>query len=102
MAVKPNLLPYNIDLVDSLGVPSSFTSREVTGDDNGKVFVCSTTQVATVPTGLPVGFGCTFKGGVSFVGTATTTDERTAGVTYPWCALIQTGVDTYSAVGGKA
>ena len=38
----------------------------------------------------------------SFDGTATVTDVRTTGAANPWCALVQTGADTYDAVGGKA
>lgn len=84
------------------GIPSSFTSRALTDLDNTNILICATAQVATVNTGLVSGFGCSFKGAVSFAGTATVTDVRTTGATNPWCALIQTGTNTYDCVGGTA
>ncbi len=85
-----------------VGVPSAFTSRTLTNSDDGDTLVCASAQVATVDTGLMSGFGCVFKGAITFSGTATVTDERSTGATYPWCALVQTGTDTYAVVGGKA
>ena len=84
------------------GIPSAFTSRALTKDDNGNTLVCASAQVATVNVDLPVGFGCAFKGAVSFAGTATVNDVRTTGATNPWCSLVQTAANTYDAVGGKA
>lgn len=84
------------------GVPAAFASRALTSADDGYTLVCASAQTATVNTGLPSGFGCAFKGTVSFAGTATVTDVRTAGGANPWCALVQIGADTYDAVGSKA
>lgn len=84
------------------GVPAAFTSRALTAADDGYTLVCASSQTATVNTGLASGFGCAFKGAISFAGTATVTDVRTAGAANPWCALVQTGADTYDAVGSKA
>lgn len=66
------------------------------------VLICASAQVATVNTGLPVGFGVAFKGIITFAGTATVTDVRTTGSTAPWCGLVQTATDTYDVVGAKA
>ena len=82
--------------------PSAFTSRVLTNADDGATLVCGSAQTATVNTGLWSGFGCAIKGSISFDGTATVTDVRTSGAANPWCALVQTGTDTYDAVGGKA
>lgn len=84
------------------GTPSAFTSRVLSQTDNGMTLVCASAQTATVNTGLPNGFGCAFKGAISFDGTATVTDVRTTGATNPWCSLVRTGTDTYDAVGSKA
>jgi hypothetical protein len=84
------------------GIPSAFTSRALTDADNGATLVCGSAQTATVNTGRVSGFGCAFKGAISFTGTATVTDVRTTGAANPWCALVQTGTDTYDAVGSKA
>lgn len=87
----------------NLGVPSAEASnRTLTDSDNSKNLICSGTRVFTVNTGLVSGFGCSFKGTVSFTGTATVTDVRTTGATNPWCELRQTGTDTYDIVGSKA
>lgn len=83
------------------GVPSNFTSRSLNSADDGANLICATAQVATVNTGLPAGFGCAFKGIVTFAGTATVTDVRTTGATDPWCGLTQTGINTYDVVGSK-
>jgi len=82
--------------------PYAFTFRALTDADNGQTLVCASAQVATVNTGLPVGFGVAFKGVITFTGSATVTDVRTTGATNPWAALTQTGVDTYDVVGSKA
>lgn len=92
---NPGLLPAG-------GQPAAFTSRALTDNDDGDTLVCATAQVATVNTGLAAGFGCTFKGAITFAGTATVNDVRVSGSASPWCALIQTGTNTYDVVGGKA
>ncbi len=81
--------------------PYAFTSRALTDSDNGQTRVCASAQVATVNTGLPNGFGCAFKGAISFDGTATVTDVRTTGATNPWCGLVNTGTNNYDVVGTK-
>jgi hypothetical protein len=86
----------------NLGVPSAEAGdRALTNADNAKNLICSGTRIFTVNTGLVAGFGCSFKGTVSFTGTATVTDVRTTGATNPWCALCATGTDTYDIVGSK-
>lgn len=85
-----------------VGVPSAFSNRALTAADNGNVLVCASSLTATVNTGLPSGFGCAFKGDISFNGTATVTDVRESGASNPWCALVQVGVDAYNVVGGVA
>lgn len=82
--------------------PAAFTSRALTNADDGTSLICGSAQVATVNTGLVSGFGCAFKGAVTFAGTATVTDVRTTGSATPWCSLVQTGANTYDAVGTKA
>jgi hypothetical protein len=82
--------------------PAAFTSRALTNADDGTSLICASAQVATVNTGLVSGFGCAFKGAVTFAGTATVTDVRTTGSATPWCSLVQTGTNTYDAVGTKA
>ena len=92
--------------VDQLGVPTAFTTRSLANTDNGKNLICGSAQVATVPVGLASGFGCAFKGIITFTapstGVAAVTDVRTTGATDPWCALMATGSDTYDCVGTKA
>lgn len=83
------------------GAPSAFASRALTVDDDSEVLVCATSQTATVNTGLPTDFGCTFSGPVSFAGTATVTDKRSAGDADPTCSLVQTGANAYKAIGTK-
>lgn len=90
------------DTAAQIGIPAAFTTRALAAADNGKNLVCGSAQVATVNTGLASGFGCVFKGIITFAGTATVTDVRTTGATNPWCALCQTGTDTYDCVGTKA
>lgn len=85
-----------------VGAAAAFTSRALTAADDSHNLICASAQTATVNTGLPANFGCSFKGVISFDGTATVNDVRTTGATNPWCALVRTGVDTYDAVGGKA
>lgn len=107
MTMNSSLGPNGWDVsipapVTGAGVPSAFTSRALTDADNGGNFICATSQTATVNTGRVSGFGCAFKGAISFTGSATVTDVRTTGAANPWCALVQTGTDTYDAVGGKA
>jgi hypothetical protein len=82
--------------------PAAFTARALTNADDGTSLVCASSQVATVNTGLVSGFGCAFKGVVTFNGSATVTDVRTTGGASPWCSLIQTTVNTYDVVGTKA
>lgn len=82
--------------------PAAFTSRVLTNADDGTTLICASARVATVNTGLVSGFGCAFKGAVTFAGTATVTDVRTTGSATPWCSLVQTGANTYDAVGTKA
>lgn len=84
--------------------PYAFTSRALADTDNGMTRVCASAQAATVNAGLPAGFGCAFKGAISFVAGSgvTITDVRTTGAANPWCALVQTAADTYDVVGTKA
>ena len=84
------------------GVPSNFTSRSLNSADDGANLICATAKVATVNADLPTGFGCAFKGTVSFSGTASVTDLRTTGSSNPWCALVQTATNTYDVLGTKA
>lgn len=82
-----------------VGIPVAFTTdRALCCKDNGKTFVCTGARTVTINTGLPTGFGCCFKGDISFAGTATVNDLRVPGVNQ-WCALVQIGVDTYDVVG---
>jgi hypothetical protein len=90
------------DTALQLKAPAAFTSRALTNADDGTSLICASAQVATVNTGLVSGFGCAFKGAVTFAGTATVTDVRTTGSATPWCSLVQTGANTYDAVGTKA
>jgi hypothetical protein len=89
--------PQNIGKVSAEGA-----DRTLVNEDNGKNLICTGTRIFTVNTGLQSGFGCSFKGTVSFTGTATVTDVRTTGATNPWCALCATGINTYDVVGSKA
>jgi hypothetical protein len=86
------------------GAAGTFTSRALTTADNGSTLVCGSAQVATVPAGLGAGFGVAVKGSITFANGAgvTVSDVRTSGAASPWCALVQTGVDAYDVVGGKA
>lgn len=84
--------------------PYAFTTRALAEADNGQTRICASAQTATVNASMPVGFGVAFKGAISFTAGAgvTITDVRTTGAANPWCALVQTGVDTYDVVGAKA
>jgi hypothetical protein len=83
-------------------VPTAFTSRALTNADDGVSLICSTAQVATVNTGLVASFGCSFKGIITFNGTATISDLRTTGSANPWCSLVKIATDTYDVLGTKA
>ncbi len=85
----------------AIGVPAAFTTRALTIADKSKNLICATAQVATVNLGLASGFTCSFKGDVTFAGTATVTDVRTTGAANPWCSLQNTGTNTYDVVGTK-
>lgn len=85
--------------------PAAFTSRVLTDvSDNGQTNICASDQTATVNSGLAAGFGCAFKGAISFTAGSgvTISDVRTTGATNPWCALVQTAANTYDVVGTKA
>ena len=82
------------------GIPSAFTTRSLTGTDNGNLLVCGSAQVATVPTGMVSGFGCAFDGDISFTG-ATCTDVRSTVAANPWCALVNVNTNVYKVLGGK-
>lgn len=85
-----------------LGEPFTISGPHTMGEaDNGQTLILPVTQVLTIDIGLPVGFGCAIKGDFTYAGTATVTDERDAGALYPWCAIVQTGTDTYDLVGSK-
>jgi len=92
---------YLEDLTDPKA-PAAFTSRALTNADDGSSLVCASAQVATVNTGLVAGFGCAFKGVVTFSGSATVTDVRATGSANPWCSLVQTAANVYDVVGTKA
>lgn len=96
------VLDYDLPGRNIPGIPSAFTSRALGVSDDSANLICATAQIATVNTGLPSGFGCSFKGAITFNGTATVTDVRTTGSANPWCALSQTGPDTYDVIGTKA
>ena len=82
--------------------PATFTARALTNADDGANLICASAQIATVNTGLVSGFGCAFKGTVTFVGSDTVTDVRTTGSANPWCSLVQTAANGYDVVGTKA
>jgi hypothetical protein len=88
----------------SSAVVGAFTTRALAASDNGATLICASAQTATVGAGLGAGFGLAAKGGISFTAGSgvTITDVRTTGAANPWCALVQTGTDTYDIVGGKA
>jgi len=79
------------------------------GLDDNKVLLCATAQVATVDRDIGEGFGCSFKGPISFTTptdgaglAAVVNDVRTTGATNPWCALVCTARDVYDVIGSKA
>jgi len=83
-------------------VSSENASRALVDSDDGKTLVCTGSPAFTVNADMSAGFGVACKGTCSFVsGTATVTDVRVEGATNPWCALVQTGTNTYDAVGSK-
>lgn len=89
----------------ALGAPAPHSDAHVlTSADNGKTLVFTTSQLLTVSTELPVGFGCAIKGNFTLdvAGTALVTDVREVGLAPPWCSLIQIAADTYELVGNKA
>lgn len=90
-------------VIRGMAAPSSFTTRSLTSKDDGDVLICATSQTATVPAGLFAGFGCAFRGAVSFTADAgvTLTDLRQSGATTPWCALVNTDTNVYDIVGTK-
>ena len=97
-------MPYKGFVGAGTASPYAFTSRALADTDNGQTRICASAQTATVNTGLPVGFGCAFKGTISFTAGSgvTISDVRTTGATNPWCALVQTDANTYDIVGTKA
>lgn len=83
-------------------VPLSFSSRALNYTDDNKVLVpVDASQTATINTGLPEGFGCSFNKMIAFNGTATVTDKRTSGAANPFCTLVNVGLDQYDVIGGK-
>lgn len=68
---------------------------------NGKTIVCAGTPNLVVNTGLASNFGVAIKGAFTHSGTATVTEVRESGFDSPWCALMETGADTYDLVGTK-
>jgi hypothetical protein len=89
--------------IRGMSSPFSFTTRELTSKDDGDVLVCNSQQTATINSGMYSGFGCAFRGEVVFAAGSgvTLTDLRAAGATTPWCAVINTGNNTYDIVGSK-
>lgn len=79
-------------------------SRALVAADDSKTLICTGSLTFTVPSGLPSGFGLSAKGTCTFNpgSGATVNDIRTTGSLTPWCALIQTGSNSYDVVGGKA
>jgi hypothetical protein len=84
--------------------PATFTTRALLGSDNGRVLVCATAQTATVDAGLPVAFSASFKGSILFTAGVgvTINDFRTPGAVHLWCSMVNTGLDEYDLIGGKA
>ena len=97
----PELLYKIVQILQAAGTPTQETvDRALTINDDTNTLVCTGSRIFTVNAGLGVGFGVAAKGTCSFApGTAIVTDVRVAGVPNPWCALVQTGVDTYDVVG---
>ncbi len=90
-------------VLTGMNAPVAITSRTLTAEDDGKVFVASTSFSVAVDAGMPVGFGSAFKGVVSFTanGGVTLTDLRSVEASGFWCALVNTGVNTYDIIGTK-
>ena len=90
-------------------LPQAFFSRSLQGVDDGKLLLCATPQVAAVNRDIGEGFGCSFKGSISFTtptdgsgNAAVVNDVRTAGAVNPWCALVCIARDVYDVIGSKA
>ena len=85
------------------GIPLPYNAAHViSAVDNGNTLILTGTPLLTINTGLAVGFGCAIKGNFTYAGTATVTDVREVGAINPWCALVQTGTNTYDLVGSQA
>jgi hypothetical protein len=71
--------------------------------DNLATLVLSGTPIVTVDEGLPAGFGCLIRGEFTLylLGAVEVTDTRFVGTMASWCALVQTGPDTYDLIGHK-
>lgn len=84
------------------GIPLPYNAAHILGAlDNGNTLILTGTPLLTINTGLASGFGCAIKGDFTYGGTATVTDVRESGAINPWCALVQTGTNTYDLVGNK-
>lgn len=87
-----------------LGVPVAVggaTTLSAASHD-GAVLHCTGTPTLTINTGLGASFSVDIRGAVAFAGSATLTDERTAGATYPFASLVPTATaDSYVLVGSK-
>lgn len=88
-------------ITSNAGVPSTHaTGYTLLNNDNTTNLIISSNPALTINTGLVSGFGCGISGAFTTAGTATITDKRvTSGVA--WCALVNTGTDTYDLVGTK-
>ncbi len=84
-------------------VSAESAGRALVATDDAATLICTASPSFTVNTGMPNGFGLASKGSCAFVAGAgaTVNDVRVSGQVNPWCALVQTGVDTYDVVGGK-
>jgi hypothetical protein len=98
------ILGPNGEQVSGNSAPYAFDTRPLAATDNGMNLVCATAQTATVNAGLPVGFGCSFEGAISFTAGSgvTITDLRSTGATDIFCGLIAVGTNAYKVRGGKA
>jgi hypothetical protein len=84
------------------GLPLPYAAAHVIAAvDNGNTLILTGTPLLTINPGLAAGFGCAIKGDFTYDGTATVTDVREVGSLHPWCALVQTGTNTYDLVGNK-
>ncbi|MFA6132524.1 MAG: hypothetical protein WC869_00755 [Phycisphaerae bacterium] len=98
--------PDQVLAATGAGTPSiENASRALTALDNGKSLICSSVPTFTVPAGMVLGYGMVARNSCLFVGGpgVTVTDDREAGATVPWCALLQTAIDgsAYSMAGTK-